>query len=759
MNTREYSSRLKRWKTLLAFVAAWVLFALASPPLPAADPEITIEQVRPKNLGTLALKLQPALAAIRSDAPFSIDLELESTFPELIEGNLDLTFVDDREVRLRLDTGLLAVPSGQKSFRLFLPAMAARQERANFVVNAVFHAPRGPIDLGTHDLVVPLRGQRQFLMAAAGLGDSTIDHFTRHLGLDMFRPADAGRSSLLTLPVALDRQALPVDPIGLYQFDVLVFAGEYFSRLSGRQLELISDWIETGGGVVVVPTGVLTRSHIEFLDRLAGGDGRSPRFVPDEFGRLRSRKPGSKDWMIACRHGYGRALILRALPAFDAGGSLTGVDAAAWKRAVCFLWNVRPAQIAEILKNGNWLLPTPTSEVEPTLPSAKRYQWLNGSGSAKIQGPTGGMAAGKPRVSYHWNYSEYDDRAPLHPQKFTEGDALRALLFPDEVRVVPFRVVATILTLFLLAIAPADYLLLGLVRRRKYTWVLFPALCVVFTITTVWVARHYTGTTDRRGALAIVDIGQKGTPLRTTRIEHIITAGTHPISTEVKHGLFSMTEVQPLGTPKTAFAVTSAPPSPVASGTRSLVTVLPGTPDDDDRIENADPVSMVGTLPSAYTATRLSRQWSPSMDRVTVTSAQEDLPPFPWSELETFPATTEGGRKAIVDRLRRVVPDCEVLFLVGSQSIMDRSTTAINSAGSRLQNWPKVMSALALRSEGRLFSLVSRISPNGAGDLEDLSLLDAAQADSCLLHVAVKRGDDLLVLRRLLRPNRQVNLD
>ena len=475
------------------------------------------------------LKLKPSLGAIRSDAPFAIDLDLESTFSDVLEGELELSFVDDRAPCARLRTGPMAIPNGQKSFHLFLPAMSAKQERANFVVQAVFHGSRGTLDLGVHDLVVPLKGQRQFVFAVAGLGDAEVNQFARQLSLDAFRPPDAVRSVLLTLPVELDLHSIPANPIGLYPFDVLVFIGEHFSRLSTRQLDTIAEWIETGGGAVIVPTGVLTPAHAQFLKRISSANAIEPRFLLDRFGHLASHGTGAKDWLIACRFGYGRALIINGLPAQNADGSFKGVDSAAWTRAVCFLWNVQPDQTERILKDGHWTLgSTQGGEMEVVNLAPQRH-----------------FGVTQTRV-YRSRYSEYDDRLPLHAQTFSQADNLRALLFPKDVRVVPFGVVATILTLFLFAIAPADYLMLGLLRRRRYTWIVFPTSCLLFTVATVCVAQHYTGTIDHRGALVIVDIGEKGQPLRTTRIEHIITAGTRRVSTEIKDGLFSMTDVQPM---------------------------------------------------------------------------------------------------------------------------------------------------------------------------------------------------------------------
>ena len=286
--------------------AVGLLLAIAYP-LRAADPDLAIAKLGPKTVGKLVLKLQPSLGAIRSDAPFAIDLDLESTFSDVLEGELELSFVDDRTPCARMRTGPMAIPNGQKLFHLFLPAMSAKQERANFVVQAVFHGSRGTLDLGAHDLVVPLKGQRQFVFAVAGLGDASVHQFARQLSLDAFRPPDAVRSVLLTLPVELDLHSIPANPIGLYPFDVLVFIGEHFSRLSTRQLDTIADWIETGGGAVIVPTGVLTPAHAQFLKRISSANAIDPRFLLDRFERLPTHGTGAKEWLITCRFGYGRA--------------------------------------------------------------------------------------------------------------------------------------------------------------------------------------------------------------------------------------------------------------------------------------------------------------------------------------------------------------------------------------------------------------------------------------------------------------------
>ena len=149
----------------------------------------------------------------------------------------------------------------------------------------------------------------------------------------------------------------------------------------------------------------------------------------------------------------------------------------------------------------------------------------------------------------------------------------------------------------------------------------------------------------------IVDIGEKGQPLRTTRIEHIITAGTRRISTEIKDGLFSITDVQPRQSDEKHQATSS------------------DTLDRADRGSSVetDPLEYVGTLPLTATVTRMSRQWTPSMTRVTAIGALSPLPQVPWSEIDRLNGNTGSGRKAVAERVQKAVPDSELLFVTPSE--------------------------------------------------------------------------------------------
>jgi hypothetical protein len=698
-------SRLRAVSFLVAFIRSAVIrralipCALVSCALilgagraQAADPPA------PTGGARLTFRFKSANPPIRTGAPFSVDYVFNSTFADVLTGELEIEFVEDDRVNLRMRTDPIAVASGKNSYHLLLPPTAARRDAAAFSVRVRFLSSKGMFDLGKHDLLVPMHDARQFLIAAPNLSRNTVARFAAQLRLDAFRPNDNNlrRADLLTLPIEVDLPNMPTQAIGLYPFDLLLLADDGFSRLSARQLEAIAEWVEQGGRVVVVPTGVLTPAHKSFLDRITSHAAAPGSFNLDPLGHLEVDEPGSKPSILPCRFGFGRALVLRALPEIKEDGSMKGISAAEWTRAVCFIWNVDPSQMQSILNTGIWIPP----------PKAKPGYEV--------------------------------DLSPLRPREFATAGSLRQLLFPRTVRVMPFGVVATILALFLLAIAPGDYYLYGLLRRWPVRWIAFPVTCLAFTLGTVWIAGNYTGRVDHRTELVIVDLGEDGKPLRTTRIEHVLTAQTRPVSLDLHNALFAMTDVQPSTTPTQRDEFGRRQPT--------------NLDDDLDLRESLTVPSYAGTLPSNFSVTRPSRQWSPSMHRITRPGTDVTVPPIAWSELDSVDLSSDSGRKQLLDSVRRAAPECDV-FLENSE----RLDASIGSGPFLERNWQRegwegVLKTLARRREGGLFSIITHVAPSGAGDLEDLAVLGSDQSDDCLLQVALHQDNGLVVFRKMFHP-------
>src|ERR1019366_9218593 len=100
--------------------------------------------------------------------------------------------------------------------------------------------------------------------------------------------------------------------------------------------------------------------------------------------------------------------------------------------------------------------------------------------------------------------SVYHTMSPDTAESTSIGAELLNRLMPQTVRLIPFSALIGILVLFVLLIGPADYFLLGAFRRRKFTWILFPATSIVFTAATVLMANHFLGLHDQRRSLFVV---------------------------------------------------------------------------------------------------------------------------------------------------------------------------------------------------------------------------------------------------------------
>jgi hypothetical protein len=247
----------------------------------------------------------------------------------------------------------------------------------------------------------------------------------------------------------------------------------------------------------------------------------------------------------------------------------------------------------------------------------------------------------------------------------------------------------------------------------------------------VAIAGYYSGNTDHRNSLVIVDLARDGRPLRTSRIMHVITADTHMLTADVRDGLFAKTDLQPA-------QVDSEPDSAKKD------------PLDELPVRVEQKLVYDGVLPAAYTASWLSKQWSPAMHRMTRVGSDVDVPQIDWAAFDRFDLATESGREKAVKMLRELLPECALLFATGKDSLAN-PFPAIAVGAERFAEWPDVLTSLGRRRDFGLMSILFGVSPNGAGDLEDLAVLDDADSATWLVHVAVIRGEDLIVFRHVIR--------
>ncbi len=90
---------------------------------------------------------------------------------------------------------------------------------------------------------------------------------------------------------------------------------------------------------------------------------------------------------------------------------------------------------------------------------------------------------------------------------------------------------------FILVAVAGDYLLLGWLRRRKYTWFLFPVLAVSATVATVIYAQRHMNAQEQRGTFRVVDLGLDGRVLRQQRFTAILPSKATTGSVTISEGI------------------------------------------------------------------------------------------------------------------------------------------------------------------------------------------------------------------------------
>ena len=702
---------------------------------------------RPAPPKLIRLKVRPVVGLGRTQAPQTFEISLDCDVGKAYEGWLELKWYAGHALVHEFRSHEIALTSAGQRMRTTLPTIAVYSRSTNVTVYGRFLTERGAIDLGEVDTDLPLMTQRTAVVGAVQPQEFVKAKFERgisdSLGLEQFNPYADGQFDLLTYSTRATPEEMSMNAAGYAGFDLLVLEGDGFKRLRRGQMTAIGQWVMAGGSVVAAPSGELTAGHVEFLNRLtglpatAGAEGTRAVYALDERGRLVVDEPSPAAGRKLARYyaGLGRAVIVhRPLNA--------SVDFAApeWREAVTFVGTVRDAKRETIARTGVWDLPAPPPHV-PGAPSQ------------------------------------------FAPRRDDLARSIRRILMPERIVGMPFAVVAVILSLFLLAVAPGDYFLLGRFNCRKYTWWLFAVISATFTVCTVIVAEWYMGRNDYRTALVFVDIceeeGEEGRPIdavaRTSRFEMQFVSTQRMVEKPLRNCLYAdLTDA--------ADNLDSQPFQDRAFGLSEADEL------DKSRIVTDLPV-YEGAMPGSFTVHQQLRQWSPRITRETTLSDDRSLlseTRIEWSALPVSGLQSPDGRQKLYDALLAREPEAQIMLLnrawgydPGHNAIPTDGGTTLEAPLTewtdpsaqpwRLHSGPVlggpaaspdspiaalVLAAAArasIRAEEGLFKICSQVAPTGGQVLEDLALLDDSDPHQWLLIVAVRRDAGWLIFRKIFR--------
>lgn len=657
----------------------------------------------------LTLDVRPVVPRVRSHAPVAVEVMLDWQRPKLLEGTLQLSLYDGRQYIGRCVLPDLALTTGVQRHRLTLPPLTIRSTLPYATVQGQFISKDKVYEFDPIDIPLTEATRRVFVVAvphAAGQLLSEAEFaFVESLSLEQFNPSIELRGEITASIERIEVGTLPTNSLGFVSYDLVVLEGEGWAMLKETQLTAIADWIEAGGSACVVLNRTVTAAHTAFLNRMTGAGGTAPSFLIDDNGNVSSdHSPAMEKWSLH-RSGLGRTLILHSLP--DAENEKKTI---AWQKAVASLWHLRAEQMPHIAATGKWYF------IPPTL------DYLNG----------------------------FEKPHPFTAVPIAFQEPLRDQLVPAKIKGMPLSVVAAILIVFLLAIAPGDYFLLGWLRARRYTWLLFTAISLGVTYFTVSLTQRSMGTVDYRTALVIADVIDGNKTARTSRYELQFTATQKTVATEFRNTLY-VPQDERVGDWRESRSLRKKRP-PGFEGEQYL---------DDSESTGIlqEPPVYDGRMPNACTIRQPMRQWSPRLNRQTRFGGPPPLTGFDWDAVQKLDLSNADERDELGQRILRISPAARIrLFHESEIHSLDRhlddvpSPLNVDVHDPNTRFFPFVQE-VSRRPPSAMFKLMSRIAPTGGMNFEDLALLDTGDPSQWLLVVLVPGDEECVVYRRLYEGN------
>lgn len=734
--------------------------------------ELSAQQKQP-----VRMRLQPLSTRGRSGGAIPLRIKLEYNSPQILEGDLRLqvynSVVSSDDLAAELCYEGIVLQGSDYIFDIVLPPIEHSYNKL-FQIVAWFETEDGKIPLtadpkqvdppAPHDLLSLSRFERSTLICScAGTSDARKPSATRaflgqRLALDNYNPedrnADASQpneqglmpvrspNGVQSFTASWSVVDFPEDPLKLCCFDVVLLADGAMGLLEPKQMEALAVWIRAGGSLCVLPDSKRLRGpHLEFLQNLfEDSDDPSVKLTLSDSELLVISDVTSP--IINRFFGLGRVTLLPNIP--DLTSRLTDDHLA---RINAHLWKIRTDN--PILQGGGWY-----KEYElQSLLAENNYNVSKNQNGFLVQGGPGGHDSIEVE-SLEDAVAALNLTFKLEPQANPLNSAAETALLPKGIRMVPTWVIALLLIAYVIAIGPLDYLVLGFFKARKYTWLAFPVVTAIFTWLTVSIAHSYLSSTDSGGRVTIIDVGDAGDVIRQTELQMHFYAAQTQVEHEMSQQFIVPAQVAAIADWQ---RYQNSAPRPVNTG-----------------------MSYSGRFPQSYSTVQSVRQWEPQTVR-TLTLAPEgvDLPPCDWTDNDLL--TTAEGRQQLAQQLKIMKFENEddaridaVVIRKGELLSVLNGFLFSDAVQQRSERWTQrgywqrqydepdhdailsqgVISAASCYSNRSFFSIVSQVSPHGAATMEDVPILDSTNPNEWLLMVAVNRGGNTTIYRKLFRNKR-----
>jgi hypothetical protein len=646
----------------------------------------------------LSIELDPSSASLRTAAPLDLTWHVQWYGRSILEGHFNFEVRVGRHLAARCQTDDLVIAPGEQRIHVRLPSPGPEPLWTQPEIDLKLVTQDGTLDMGT-TILVGRPGHRACSICVC-LGDQDRTHpledeLIKSLHIEEL-VADNFPVKLNTTATNWSRDDMPANPLGYSAFDIVVATREGFAMLRSRQLDALDRWVRAGGSLGVLVGAELPPSQLNFLNGLAGAEVNGPLFLGD--GTVSPTTPREfaggawlSDW------GLGRVAVINAEIDYESADSIELL-----RKIACHLWKVRRGKVDEIIANIDFD------------PFASKTDLTRGARSMQRQ-----MAAA-------------NQRSGSGPQE------LAYCLMPRDVRVVPLGLIAAILLGYLVLIGPVDYLALGLLGMRRWTWLTFPLVTIATTLFCLVIFHSYLSSQKTGRSLTVRDLVAGGKIVRENRFQMVFTSTRREVTTSVHQGLFTAMDHNRLASMGQGYRV--------GGGISSMDVDLP---------------RYRGSLPTDYDVVQTVPQWTPLLNRTLSIPRQDQADAFPWDRAKGLLAT-DAGRQELAQIVHDSLGPQATAIILNRQQQYKLSVGRVLS-GVRILEDPRnprqgeiialtldaTLSQLSSRWELGLFSLISRISAHGGDSFEDLVLLDQSDPNQWLLLIQLNQEDDLVVLRRL----------
>ena len=651
--------------------------------------------------------------AMRGGAPVPLKLKITCSSPGIMEGDLEIQVSDTiGSIIAHIRIPDCVYSPGRMEVEYLLPIQSHSMQTA-LGITCLFREKNGGLYSSTGQLNLPSR--RSFVVPIVRGADraESGDDFA-WLKLESWCPMHSTRTGfapLLTLTPRIRGADLPRDALKHLPHDIVVVEAAGFAELVAPQLRALEDWVK-GGGALFLQIGPedLSTEQQAFLDRLTA---KHPDVLDDVVEGTTLIPVITGGAGVPIEYGFGQVWLTTQ----RSWAAATETDRIA---ALGFLWRLRKEHRDALGQLGKLSLEPARMELGSGW-DGYNHNYDSGYSDEFILG-TPLSVYESDAVLTQW------DQLLQNSRSSRPGEMIEALM-PRDVQAVPVWLLSSMILVYIAAIGFGDYIVLGKIKRRRWTWFTFPAMTLLVSLLSIGTAKGYLGTSQELSAVEFRDVAEDGTISRVQRFELLFRSSSGRSITKLDNAAFTPVARQaPMNPNQRQYRQNTSDP------TETQMVMIEGNPT------------------ALAVVTQQVEQWKPQLNR-TVS--------FPRDQKSSLTLPTPGPgvkfsspefKQQLTARIREVLPDAESWLSFSPQGIVSvvelRNNIMYTDVGVRIQQLMATCQVPVVpphQSGTGLFTLFQQISPSADTGLADMVIATPGHEVLC---VAVREASNVLVIYR-----------